>query len=82
MIDFNNITGDQIRYLRKRKTLKAGAKAKLLAGCLEQGVYIQFHEDLRFGFWNAILCAQHYEESGKYTKGTCLNVLQAQCPKS
>ena len=52
-------------------------KAELLKGCKDQGAYIQFHEDLRFGLWGALLSAESYEKDGMYAEGTIHNCLDA-----
>lgn len=63
--------------LRKVKKLPACMKATLLKGCRDQGAYIQFHEDLRFGLWGALLSAESYEKDGMYAEGTVHDAMDA-----
>lgn len=66
-----------IAKLRKEKKLPVCMKAELLKGCKAQGAYIQFHEDLRFGLWGALLSAESYEQQGMYAEGTVHNAMDA-----
>lgn len=63
--------------MRKMKKVPACIKATLLKGCKDQGAYIQFHEDLRFGLWGALLSAESYEKDGMYAEGTIHNAMDA-----
>jgi hypothetical protein len=65
--------------MRKVKTIPACIKAELLKGCINQGAYMQFHQDVRmYGLWEALLYAEGYEcPNGDFKEGTVHNAMDA-----
>jgi hypothetical protein len=64
--------------MRAMKTIPIGIKAELLKGCINQGAYIQFNQDVGlYGLWEALLYAEGYENQGDYELGTVHNAMDA-----
>jgi len=64
--------------MRKVKTVPACIKAELLKGCIQQGAYIQFNQDVGlYGLWEALLYAEGYEDQGHYELGTVHDAMDA-----
>lgn len=64
--------------MRKVKKVPACIKAELLKGCINQGAYIQFNQDVgMYGLWEALLYAESYEDTGHYELGTVHDALDA-----
>ena len=64
--------------MRKVKTIPACIKATMLKGCINQGAYMQFHQDVgMYGLWEALLYAESYEANGDYALGTTHDALDA-----
>lgn len=64
--------------MRKMKTIPACIKAGLLKGCINQGAYIQFNQDVGlYGLWEAMLYAEGYENQGDYELGTVHDAMDA-----
>jgi hypothetical protein len=78
-MDIRISTPDTIKAkMRKVKTIPACIKATLLKGCINQGAYMQFHQDVgMYGLWEAMLYAQGYEGNGDYTEGTVHDAMDA-----
>ncbi len=71
-----------IKALRLVRKPTAGCKAAMLSGCLEQGAYTQWGEDLRTGtLWSALRSAESYEIDGHYAVGTVAAALKASLTK-
>lgn len=64
--------------MRKVKTIPACIKATLLKGCVNQGAYMQFHQDVGvYNLWEALLYAESYEANGDYANGTVHEAMDA-----
>jgi hypothetical protein len=64
--------------MRKVKTVPACIKATILKGCVNQGAYIQFVQDVgMYGLWEALLYAESYEANGDYAQGTVHDAMDA-----
>ena len=76
-----NCSEEQRAALRKIKVINhsvvEAARNALVTGCLEQGYYIQFAQDIRtYGLWEALLYAEGYEGKG-FSEGSAQRALNA-----
>ena len=77
-MDIATTTPEHVKTaMRKMKKVPVCIKATLLKGCKDQGAYIQFNEDVRFGLWGALLSAESYEKDGMYAEGTVHDAMDA-----
>lgn len=76
------LTEEQKKVLRKVKgvagNLQDVARNVLVQGCIDQGAYIQFGQDMRlYNLCEALLYAESYEKQGMYAPGTTQKAIDA-----
>jgi hypothetical protein len=77
-----DIADNYKRQLRKVKGIAGGlqdiARNTLVKGCIEQGAYIQFGEDMQvYNLYEALLYAEGYELRGMYRAGSVQSTVDA-----